>query len=200
MAEGETFRATIIGELADRTAVVFDFGYMDSSSGSGHIDTGTAAGDFQTLVQAKIVAALPLDYKVTRYRFACVGGLAKGEVGYVDVTPPVSGALTSGNRLPNEVAVSLKRNTGHAGRGDRGRVFFGPVSADIVSDVNEVDTTSPSLIAVRDLLKTNLTTSTRILRPVLLKPDGSSNGRLIVNVAIARVFVHRRTRRPRTGS
>lgn len=201
--EGETFRATIQGEIDDGSAVVFDFGYFDSTSGSGHVDTGTAAGDFQTKVQARIVAALPDTYTVRRYRFACVGGTSKGEIGFVDVSPPVAGALSTVTApMPNEICISIKRATGYASRGDRGRIFFGPVADDIVAGngPNKYDMTNTALLSVRDLLKEDFLTQGRTLRPVLLRPNGTCNGHLINRVGLNPIFAHRRTRRPRQGS
>lgn len=201
MANGETFRGTIIGRIAaDNSAVVFDFGYQDITSGSAIIDTGTAAGDFQTLMQAAFVACLPDDTAIERYRFACVGGAAKGAVGFVDVPGGIAGSLTAVDRMPNEIAICLKRNTGYATRSDRGRVFLGPVATALIDGPNDVNTTNGYLQALRDKLKDNLTTQGRTLRPVLLKADGTTNGRQIVNVGINPVFCHRRTRRPRIGS
>lgn len=200
MAEGDIFRASIIMRGDDSTSYVNDFGFADKASGSTVIDTGTAAGDFQTLVQAKYAAVLPSDVQIVRYRFACVSGPHAGDVGYVDVSPPVAGSATALNRMPNEIAVSLKRGTGRTGRDHRGRIFFGPVSQDIQADINTVDTANADLIAVANLLKANFTTQTRTLTPVLVKANGTTNGYTIQRAAIATTFVHRRSRRPREGS
>lgn len=198
--EGEIFKASVIGELDDGTAIVNDFGFFDSTSGSGHIDTGTAAGDFQTFIQAAMVAMLPDIYTFKRYRFACVNGPSIGEVGYVEVSPPVTGGASSTNRMPNEICICVKRSTGHAGRGDRGRIFLGPVAEAYVSDANHPDYAASDLLTLANKLKANLTTQSRVLKPVLIKPDGTSNGRPILQVNVNRVFCHRRTRRPRVGA
>lgn len=198
--EGEVFRGTMIAQGNDGTAYVNDFGFMDSSSGSGHVDTGIAAGDLQTMMQAAIAAVLTDDVSIVRWRFACTYGPSKGEVGYVDVSGSVAGDWVSGGRMPNEIAASYKRNTGHAGRGDRGRIFVGPVPLGLVENANEYSVDVAAVTTLRDKLKANLTTQTRVLKPVLIKPDGSSNGRPILNVSVAKVFVHRRTRRPRVGA
>lgn len=201
MAEGETFKASAILQGSLGTAVVFDFGYVDLDSGTGHIDTNLAAGDFQTLVQSKMAAVLPEGVTFKRYRFACVGSTShKGEVGYVEVDPPVTGTLGNEGVLPMEMCISLKRSTGYSSRRDRGRVFFGPVCIDF-RDPNNVDFVAPTnnLNLVRDLLKTNLVTNTRTLRPVILAADGTYSGRTISRVAIGQTFVHRKTRRFRVG-
>lgn len=202
MAEGETFKATVIGRLQDGTAVCFDFGYVDLTSGTGHIDTGTAAGDFQTLVQAKLAAVLPDIFTFQRYRFACVGGAAKGEIGYVDVSPIVNGSLLGDGHLPNEIAISVKRSTGHSSRSDRGRIFLGPVAQGLLDadHLNSPDLTNSDLLAVKDLLKANLITGTRTLRPVILNAAGTYSGRTVSMTSIGSIFVHRRTRRPRSGA
>lgn len=202
MAEGETFRFSMIGQGNAGTAIVFDFGFVDLTSGTGHVDTGIAAGDFQTLVQAKIVACLPTEYTVKRYRCACVGGTHKGEIGYVEVDPPVAGGVDGDYILPAEMAISLKRSTGYSSRKDRGRVFFGPVCSqfhDAATNIDFVVQDDANLNAVRDLLKTNLTTQTRVLHPVILAADGTYSGRTVCNVSIGQVFVHRKTRRFRVG-
>lgn len=200
MAANETFRASVIMEGNLGTAVVYDFGYVDNSGGGTHIDTGTAAGDFQTLVQATLVAALPTHITFKKYRFACVGGTHLGEIGYVDVPPDTVTGSDESDVLPMEICISLKRATGYASRRDRGRVFFGPCirgfqSADNVDKV----VPSPYLEAVRDLLKANLVTQTVTLKPVILAGNGTYNGRLITKVAIGEVFTHRKSRRWRVG-
>lgn len=200
MATGETFKATIIGELTDHTAIVFDFGYVDDASGSVHLDTGTAAGNFQTLVQAKFAAVLCSDFTFRRYRFACTLGVHKGEIGYVEVDPAVNGALDPLDRLPNEVCIAMKRMTGHASRRDRGRIFFGPLSKNFaVSADQNVPSTNGDLDQVRDLLKANLVTGGVTLKPVILSAAGTYSGRLVNRVAYNTIYVHRKSRRPRPG-
>src|SRR6478672_5576815 len=145
MAEGDTYRATVIMRASAGTQIVFDFGYVDVSSGATHIDMGTAAGDFQTLVQGTLAAALPSTQTFIRYRFACLKTVQAGEVGYVDVDPPVVGDKTVTlvtDVLPLEMCVSMKRNTGHTSRRDRGRVFFGAVCSTFRDSVN-VDKIDP---------------------------------------------------------
>lgn len=201
MAIGETFKATVIGELDDGTAVVFDFGYADTAAGSTHIDTATAAGDFQGTVQDDMANALPEDFTFKKYRFACVGGTAHGEIGYVDVTPAVHGQLTAVNRSPNELCAALKRSTGYAARNERGRIFFGPLSVTVHdnANVNKVDT-GGLLLTVANLLKANLVTQTRTLKPVILNAAGGYSGHFVTTASVAAVMVHRRTRRPRVGA
>lgn len=198
---GETFRATVIASLnAGTTAVVFDFGYMDQSGGATHLDTQTAAGDFQTLVQAALAAVLPSTLTFNRYRFACVGGTHVGEIGYVEVDPPVNGGLAVvAGVLPNEICISLKRRTGYSTPHDRGRIFLGPVASDLWStSPNKPDRTFADLITARDLLALPLTTQAVELAPVILKADGTSEGRMITHVAIGEVYTHRKSRRPRS--
>lgn len=197
MAEGETFRATLIGESNQGTAFVFDFGYVDLGSGGGHIDCGIGAGVFQALVQDVMAECLPEAFAFRKYRFACLAGAHAGEVGYVTVDPIVHGNEI-GDVLPAEIAISLKRNTGHTSRRDRGRIFFGPVLRGIRTDDNNtdlVDRNNNALKAVRDLLKENITVEGRVLRPVVLSAAGTYSGRTIVNVDIGDVFVHRKSRR-----
>lgn len=200
MAAGECFKASIICEGDDGTAYVFDYGFADTD-GQVHIDTGIAAGNFQTLVQNYYVAALPTDVTIKKYRFACVNGAHKGEIGFVnDVN--VAGEASAVNRYPNEIAISMRRSTGYASRRDRGRVFFGPVSAiwGNNANVNKVDLTAPALQDLRDLGKATLATQGAGLFPVILAANGTYNGRIIVRVDIAEVFVHHKTRRPRVGA
>lgn len=201
MAAGETFKATIIGELDDGTAIVNDYGYVDDSSGTVHIDCGTAAGAFQTLIQAAYVAALPNNWHTVRYRFACVGGTHKGELGFVEDSTTV-GALETDDQLPAEMCISLKRNTGHSSRRDRGRIFFGPVASFFVSGSTPWDKPIPGplLTAVMNLGKATLTVSSVALHPVILAANGSYSGRIIVNVGIGETYVHRKSRRLRVGA
>jgi len=198
MAAGETFRATVVMEGNTGQAVVYDFGYADVS-GSVHIDCGTAAGNFQTLVQAAILLVSVDTITPIRYRFACVGGTHVGEVGFVEVTSGVTGALASSDMLPLEICISLKRNTGHSSRRDRGRVFFGPVSASLrdAGNSDKVDRTNTDLQALRDKLKATLTVGGATLQPVILAANGSYSGRTIVNVSIGEIFTHHKSRRLR---
>jgi len=200
MAAGENFRVSVIGEMpATHAAVIFDFGLQDQSGGSVHIDCAQAAGDFQTAVQAAILAVARNDYTIRRYRFACVHSSAGhlGEVGYVDdVNQDGTISMTSAD-LPNEICISMKRNTGHVGRRDRGRVFFGPVSHTFRVGLNGVDISNSSLQDFRDLGRTPLLTQTVLLKPVILASDGTSTNREIVNVSIGLEFVHRKSRRTR---
>ncbi len=202
MALNETFRATIIMVGNAGTAFVFDYGYQDQTIGSTHLDTGTAAGDFQSLVQASYAAALPDEVSFVKYRFACVGGTHIGEIGYTVLTSPVTGDISPGAPLPAEICISMKRSTGYASRRDRGRVFFGPVDETLRSTVNpdEVDLTISALNTVRDLGKATLATQGVTLQPVLLAGDGSTTGHVIVNVEMAQVFVHHKSRRFKVGS
>jgi hypothetical protein len=201
MAALETFKASIIANLADGTAIVNDYGYTDDSSGTTHIDCGTGAGAFQTLVQATYIAALPSNWKTVRYRFACVGGTHKGELGFVEDATH-QGALDSDNQLPAELCISMKRNTGHSSRRDRGRVFFGPVATDFINvdaDWDKVPA-NPLLTAVANLGKAALTVGGVTLHPVILAADGTYSGRVVINVSIGPTFVHRRSRRIRVGA
>lgn len=202
MATGENFKASVIGELDDGTAIVFDFGYTDNVSGSVHLDTATAAGNFQTLVQAVMANALPDDFHFRRYRFACVAGTHVGEVGYVEVAGDVPGAMSAVNRYPNELAVAVKRNTGYSSRRDRGRIFFGPVSTGLAdnANVNKVIPDGANITAVANLLKANLTTGGVVLKPVILSSAGTYSGHVVINVGVAAVLVHHKSRRPRTGA
>lgn len=197
MAEGETFKATVISTTNNGNAIVFDWGYVDLSSGSGHIDTGIAAGDFQTLVQAKLLAALPEGVTIRKYRFACVGGTHNGEIGYVETSGGgYEGSVDNSNMLPLEMAISMKRSTGYASRRDRGRIFFGPVASEFRSTENSDQTViTTELTNVLNLLKADLTTQSRTLRPVILASDGTYSGRIIIKVAQGLVFVHRKSRR-----
>jgi hypothetical protein len=196
MAEGETFKATVITEGNAGTAFVFDFGFVDVTSGSAHIDCGIAAGNFQTMVQATMAAALPSEQIFRKYRFACVGGAHVGEIGYVVVDPPVLGGQ-EGDVLPAECAISMKRNTGFSSRRDRGRIFFGAVvtSYRTGDNTDEITHTASTLVAVRDLLKATLTTQSRSLKPVILSAAGTYSGRQVINVEVAKVLVHRKSRR-----
>lgn len=201
MAGSQTFRASVICEGPTGTAIVFDYSYADSNLSPAHVDTGTAAGVFQTLVQATLAAALPDNVTFKKYRFATVTGPYAGEVGYVVVDPPVTGDLVATDILPTEIAISMKRNTGHTGRGDRGRVFFGPVHKDFQSTTNP-DKVEPSadLTAIAALGNAVLTTAGPVLDPVLLNSAGVWNGHVITNTSVGDVFVHRRTRRFRAGT
>lgn len=196
---GETFKATIIAVLDDGTSIVNDYGYTDVGPSSTHIDTGTAAGNFQTLVQATYVAALPTNWAVYRYRFACVGGTHVGEIGFVDVSPKLHGALDPTNQLPAEMAISMKRQTGYATRRDRGRIFFGPVAVNFQQTSENWDQPADDslLHAVRDLGKATLTTSTVVLKPVILAANGTYNGRQVIKASIGPTYVHRKSRRLR---
>lgn len=198
MAEGDIFRATVMGITKDNAAINFDFGYADKAVGSTRLDTGIAAGNFQTLVQTTMVAALDDNTSLYKYRFACTDGPNKGDIGYVEVSP-VQGTVVPAIYFPNEMCISLKRNTGRTGRDHRGRIFFGPANEDTVlaADTNQADQASATLLAVRDLLKATLTVSGRTLTPVLLKSNGTTNGYTIINVGIAAVLCHRKSRRPR---
>lgn len=202
MAEGETFKATVIGQLDGGTAIVFDFGYVDLTSGTGQVDTVTACGDFQTLVQDKLANVLPEGFTFMKYRFACVGGTHKGQIGYLPVSPPVVGNCTTEGSLPAEIAISLQRSTGWSSRKDRGRIFLGPVSPELFSGTHtdKPNRTYSALLQARDLLKANLTTQTRVLHPVILAADGTYTGRTVVNVNIGEVYVHRKSRRARIGA
>ncbi len=200
MALNETFRATVIAEVNTGQAIVFDYGYQQQSAGSEHLDTGTAAGDFQTLVQATLAAALPTGLTFKKYRFACVGGTHVGEIGFVVVDPAVTGAQDS-DPLPLEIALSMKRSTGHASRRDRGRVFFGPIVEDL-RDTGNSDKPlagSSQLSDVCNLGKADLTTGGVTLRPVLLSGDGTTTGHVITTVEVGDVFVHHKSRRLRVG-
>lgn len=200
MATYQTFKASVIGFLTAGTRIVFDYGFYDDSGSSPHIDTGTAAGDFQTLVQATLAAALPTEFTFDKYRFACTFGTFMGEIGYVVVDPPVAGTLTGGSILPAEIAISMKRNTGLASRSDRGRVFFGPVHSNYQNTTNG-DLVEPdaTLTAVADLGKATLTTGSTVLKPGLIKSDGSSLLHQIINTSFGPVFTHRKSRRFRIG-
>lgn len=197
--EGELFRASIVMlHIPSGTAFVNDFSYADKSSGSTHIDTNVAAGDFQTLVQAKFQAALPESMNFVKYRFACVAGGHAGEVGEVVLTDTQNGELTGGTTLPNEVCISLKRSTGYATRRDRGRIFFGPVHSDLYgASRNSPDLESGQLQDVMNLLKTNLVTQTRTLKPIILSSTNTTNGHDIVRASIGHLYTHRKSRRPR---
>jgi len=201
MASGENFKATMICSRPENgTAFVFDWGYTDPS-GSAHIDTGTAAGNFQTLVQAKMQAVLSTFIRIERYRFACVNGTHKGEVGFVNGTGIMGLYTGAGNPLPQEICISMKRNTGHVSRRDRGRLFFGPCWTDFGDGLQQdgVDVANTDLLDVCNLGKADLTTGATTLRPVILSGDGTSTGNFIVNTSIASIFVHRKSRRMRAG-
>lgn len=198
--QNETFRGTVIGSTGSGVnAILFDFGFRDNTGGSVHIDTGTAAGDFQTLVQSVLAAVLPSTYTFVRYRFACVGGDHVGEIGFVEVSPPVNGDNSVFDYiLPNEIAISLKRATGYSSRHDRGRVFLGPVGSYLASaSSNKPDAANTDLIAAANLVKAVLTTGGVALTPVILSSAGTTNGRTIIHASIGQVYVHRRSRRPR---
>ncbi len=200
MATGETFRATVIGQLTFGGAVVYDYGYVDLASGSTHLDMGIAAGNFQTLVQAKLAAASTSALSFVRYRFACVSGTHIGEIGYVEVASPVSGASAS-NINPLEIAISMKRSTGHSSRRDRGRVFWGPVPTEFnLGDNPDLpDTSNAALQDIMNLGKADLVTGGVTLKPVILSADGSYSGRVIVQVSMGKVYVHHKSRRTGIG-
>lgn len=201
MAANEVFKATVIGVLTHGTAVIFDYGYQDQTGGSLHFDMGTAAGDFQTMVQATLAAALPVSFTFKRYRFACVSGAHVGEIGYVDVTSPVIGTLTVGVELPAEVCISLKRGTGFASRKDRGRVFLGPVMSGLQSTSNpdQVVDIGTILAVAANLGTQGLNTQTANLTPVLVDSTGETTGRRLINASFGSVFVQRKSRRFRSG-
>jgi hypothetical protein len=200
MLGSQTFRASVICETDEGTAVVFDYSYVDTNPSPVHIDTGIAAGDFQSLVQTSLAAIMPTTVKFKKYRFATVTGPNAGEIGYVVVDPPVAGDLAVTTLLPTEMAISFKRNTGHASRGDRGRVFFGPI------DQGFQDSGNPDRVAVvtelstaADLGKAILVVGATTLYPCLLNAAGEWNGHTIINTSVGDVFVHRKTRRFRAG-
>lgn len=197
---GENFRATIIMQGNLGTAFVNDFGFTDNAGGSFHFDMGTAAGDFETMIQAAWLAILPDDVSIVKYRFACVHGPSLGEIGFVELNPPQPGLLTSSDQLPAEICISFKRNTGHASRRDRGRVFFGPVNGEFHQEPNpDLVTVTPALTTASGMLINPLTTQGHLLQPVILAADGTYSGRLVVNRSIAPVFVQRKSRRFRVG-
>lgn len=202
MALGEHFRASVFMLTPDGSVLVNNYGYLDNNSGSAHIDMGTACGDFQTLIQSDLAAALPDNTKIFKYRFACVFGTHAGEVGFLEVTPNVAGGAASPAAFPNEVCICLKRNTGHTSRTDRGRIFLSPISPSFVSavDPNQVDTTAAELTALANTLKANLTTSAITLKPIIVDSDGDSTENVIVNVGITPEFRHRKSRRPTVGT
>lgn len=199
----QTFKASILcQDQTNGTAYTFDFGYRENSGTAPHIDTGTAAGNFQTLVQAPFLAIIPERVNIVRYRFATVYGPYKGEIGFVEANQ--AGLLSiAGHLMPQEIAICLKRATGYASRRDRGRIFFGPVDPATFqqSEPNgdEVVTTVTDLVTVANLLKSNLTTGGHTLEPVILAADGTHAGRTVIKVSIAPVFAHRKTRRLRVG-
>lgn len=201
MAAGETFKASVIAQVTDGTAIVMDFGYADTD-GNVHIDTNQAAGDFQTLVQALLLAALPDDTTIKKYRFACVKGTHKGEIGYVEGVN-MAGEVSAVNRQPTEICISMKRSTGYASRRDRGRIFFGPV-ANVFTDnanVSKVAVTSNILTDALELLRANLVTQAAGLLPVILAADGSYiANHFVTRVSLGEVFTHHKSRRPRVGA
>lgn len=201
MPLNDLFRASVHGLWRDVTGIVFDFGFVDSSSGAGAVDTNIAAGDFQTLVQATLAAALPPEYTFKSYRFACVAGVGVGQIGHVDVYPAVDGQLSENSALPPEIAIAMRRRTGYASRSDRGRLFFGPVHYQFVDSSDPDKVVEDSLLHdVRDLLKTNLVTQTRVLKPCLISAGNTNNGHNIIESGIGERTVHRTSRRTRVPS
>lgn len=202
MAGSQTFRASVILSNLNSSQIVFDFSYADPGSVATHLDTGIAAGNFQTLVEAVLASALPSTTNIIKYRFATVSGPFAGEIGYVVRTTPLPGGISSLQTLPNEIAISMKRNTGHASRSDRGRFFFGPI------DVTFQEPTNPDLVIdtgsllppVTNLSTTSLVTGGVTLTPALLDSAHAWNGHALVNSSVGPVFVHRRTRRFGIGS
>ena len=199
MSNGECFRASVIAEApATHTAFVYDFAYQDQTGGAVHIDTSLAAGDFQTLIQADLLAILPSNITIRKYRFACVSGPHIKEVGTVDDVGQ-SGAISAGSGdLPFEQCISIKRTTGFAGGTHRGRIFFSPVAATFRLAQNGVNAGASDLETFRDLLKADLTTSGEALTPIILPGNPTTALRKpIIHVAIATTVVHRVSRRPR---
>ncbi len=200
MPGSQTFRASAICEGNAGTAFVFDWSFADPASSPLHLDMGIAAGDWQTAVQADLAACLPSQIVIKKWRFACVSGPSVGEIGYVVVTPPQAGSRTAADVLPNEIAISLKRDTGHASRSDRGRIFFGPV------DIAYQDTTNPDKVLDDGTLLTlanssfgTFTTQLTTLTKCLLHADGTWNGHALIHASVGEIFVHRKTRRFRSG-
>jgi len=134
-----------------------------------------------------------------RYRFACVGGPNVGDVGFVEVAPGTTGTITGVDVFPGEICISMKRNTGHVERTDRGRVFFGPVAETfrLAGTTDTVDTANTDLITFSNLLKSNLTVSGTTLKPAIVSSAGGYSGNLVINTSIGRIFTHRRSRRIR---
>lgn len=199
----QCFKASILcQDETNGTAFTFDYGYREAGGTAPHVDTGTAAGAFQTLVQASYVAILPERVKLVRYRFATVYGPFKGEVGFVETGGLAGDVEVTTNLLPQEVAIAFKRSTGHASRRDRGRVFFGPVDSTLFQmpqpNGDEVNVTTPLQTAC-DLNKANLTVGAVTLQPVILAADGTHSGFIVIHATVAPVFVHRKTRRIRVG-
>ena len=198
MANGDLYRASIISMNLSGTAFVMDFGYVDQTS-SVHVDMGIAAGNFETLVQAALLAILPDSVAVLRYRFACVGGPNVGDVGFVEASPGTVGLISGVDVFPGEICISMKRNTGHVERTDRGRVFFGPVCETfrLTGTTDTVDTANTDLVTFSNLLKSNLTVSTATLKPAIVSSAGGYSGNVVINTSIGRIFTHRRSRRLR---
>lgn len=199
----QTFKASILcQDETNGTAYTFDFGYRENSGTAPHIDTGTAAGNFQTLVQASFLAIMPERVHIRRYRFATVYGPFKGEIGFVEADEE-GGITPSGHLLPQEVAISFKRSTGYSSRRDRGRIFFGPVDPGNFQQAEPngdlVENADSRLVTVSNLLKNTLTTQGSTLDPVILAADGTHTGRIVIKTSINPVFVHRKTRRLRVG-
>jgi len=198
MAANETFRATMIAEMpATHVAIVADWGYQDQTGGSVHLDMNQAAGDFQSFMQAALIAAMRSDVTIRKYRFACEASTHghEGEVGYVEnVNQDGSISQTSAD-LPNEICISIKRRTGYKGPKNRGRLFWGPVSHTQRVGLNGVDITNSDLNSLGDLLTQPLTTGTVALAPVILGNKGVTGGKVINTYSIALEFVHRKSRR-----
>jgi hypothetical protein len=200
MAGSQTFRGSCICQHDNGTAFIFDWSYADPNPTATHLDTGIAAGNLETLMAADVLGCLPSMVSIYKWRFATVTGPFAGEIGYVVPSPPSPGGRTVLALLPQENAVSLKRNTGHAARSDRGRLFFGPIDASY-QDLTNFDKVNDdgTLMNLALKMKASLTVSSTVLTPCLLNSAGEWNGHAIINVSVAEIFVQRKTRRFRTG-
>lgn len=182
----------------DTVEILHTFNYISRGADAVNLDALTVASDWWTANSATILgAANPL----TNYymvKASCVGGPGTNNVGYNEFAPVQPGVLV-GNQLPQEVCISIQRNTGKMGRSQHGRLFWGPISEGFLADLSNglVDLTSGVLASLGTLVKSTFVTQTVTLTPIMLSKAKVPSATAIIHAQLTPVIVHRKSRRLR---
>lgn len=170
---GDIIKVSVLMQIAQFINTVNTFHYMDNSSGV-NLDLYTLASDFNPFITPTLKAAVAGSVAFISINATVLAGPGAGKVG-IFVYPAGTNGTKAGPFLTPNMCVVLGRNTGLAGRKQRGRLFVGSISQGDMSSMplGEFNTATATMIAFAALLNAQFTTQAAVLDPVLVGPKAA---------------------------
>lgn len=170
---GDIIKVSVIMQISSLINSVTTFHYKDNASGVD-LDAYQMASDYSPFITPTFKAAVGANTAFRTINVEFLAGPGAGKVGIFTYPAGVNGTKAGPFLTPN-MAVVLGRNTGRAGRTERGRIFVGTIAQGDMDSIplGEFNTSTATMIAFGNQLSATFTTQAAVLDPVLVGPQSA---------------------------